>query len=276
MIAFPNAKINLGLYVLGVRPDKLHDLETVFFPIPLRDTLEIQPLKMSSRSWELVMAGLPIEEDAGNNLVTRVFSDLQEEFHLPPMSIYLDKKIPMGAGLGGGSSDAAFMMTMLNEYFELGLSEGDMRQRLSGIGADCAFFVDNKPSFATGIGDELSPVGVDLSGKWFVLLKPSVSISTKEAYADVPCRQAAPIDLREVLCRPVSEWRGVVENDFEKSVFPKHTEIAVLKSTLYDMHALYSAMSGSGSAVFGIFDHQPYGDLKRIFPDCFVFQSVLL
>ena len=276
MIVFPNAKINIGLYVLGVRPDGLHDLETVFFPIPLRDTLEITPLKMSNSPWELITAGIPVSGHAEDNLVVRVFNDMQREFSLPPMSIYLDKKIPMGAGLGGGSSDAAFMMKALNEQFDLGLSVEEMKHRLSKIGADCAFFVENKPSFAMGIGDELSSVQVDLAGKWLVLLKPSSSVSTKEAYAHVPCRHASPVDLCQILGHPVQEWRNVVGNDFETSVFPTHPEIAVLKSALYDMHALYSSMSGSGSSVFGIFEHKPYGDLEKIFPDCFIFQSTLL
>lgn len=276
MIEFPNAKINIGLYVLNVRPDKLHNLETVFMPIPLRDTIEIQPLKMSNEPWELILAGRKVDGKAEDNLILRVFTELQKEFRLPPTSLYLDKKVPTGAGLGGGSSDAAFMMKMLNEEFSLGLTVADMKARLSKIGADCPFFVDNKPAFATGIGDELTPIELNLSGKYLVLVKPSCSVSTRNAYADVPCRESAPIDLRQVLKKPVEEWRDVVENDFEQSVFPKYPAIAALKSSLYDMHALYASMSGSGSAVFGIFEGKPYCDLKEIFPDCFVFESPLI
>ena len=276
MVVYPNAKINLGLYVLNVRPDGLHNLETVFFPVPLRDTLEIQPLRMSNNPWELILAGRHVEGEAKDNLIVRVFTELQEEFHLPPTSLYLDKKIPTGAGLGGGSSDAAFMMAMLNEAFDLNLSKDEMKRRLSKIGADCAFFVDNKPAFATGIGDELSPLTVSLKDKLFVLIKPSCSVSTRDAYADVPCRSEAPVDVREVLRKPVAEWRSAVTNDFERSVFPKYPQIEAVKDTLYDMHALYASMSGSGSAVFGIFDHQPYCDLDVVFKDCFVFQSRLI
>ncbi len=277
MVVYPNAKINLGLYVLNVRPDGLHNLETVFFPVPLRDTLEIRPLRMSNAPWELVLAGRRVEGEPKDNLIVRVFTSLQEEFHLPPTSLYLDKKIPTGAGLGGGSSDAAFMMMMLNEAFDLNLSKNEMKRRLSAIGADCAFFIDNKPAFATGTGSELSPLpAVSLKDKWLVLVKPPCSVSTRDAYADVACRQESPVDLREILQKPVGQWRGVVTNDFEHSVFPRYPLIGVIKDTLYDMHALYASMSGSGSAVFGIFDHQPYSDLGAVFKDCFVFQSRLI
>ncbi len=276
MIASPNAKINLGLYVLDVRPDKLHNLETVFMPIPLRDTLEIKPLKMSNEPWELLLAGRPVEGNAGDNLVVRVFTSLQNEFNLPPCSLYLDKKIPTGAGLGGGSSDAAFMMVMVNEMFDIGLSKEEMKKRLATFGADCAFFVDNTPAFATGIGDELAPLPLSLKDKWLVLVKPPCSVSTREAYADVLCRSKAPIDLKEALLQPVETWRGNVMNDFERSVFPKYPQIEAIKDTLYDMHALYASMSGSGSAVFGIFDKQPYCDLEVVFKDCFIFQRKMI
>ena len=276
MIAFPNAKINIGLYVLDTRPDGFHNLETVFFPIPLRDTLEVRQLKQDIVPWELLLAGRAIEGDAQDNLIVRVFSSLQKEYGLPACTLYLDKKIPMGAGLGGGSSDAAFMMTMLNEGYDLGLSADEMKRRLAVIGADCAFFVDNRPAVATGIGDELSPAKVSLSGKWLVLVKPPCSVSTKDAYADVACRKTAPIDLREAVQRPVAEWRDLIDNDFERSVFPKYSQIGAIKETLYDMKALYASMSGSGSAVYGIFEHKPYGDVNIIFKDCFVFQSELI
>lgn len=274
MICLPNAKINLGLYVLDQRPDGMHNLETAFMPIPLQDSLEIQPFKSKEEKYDLVLSGLPVEGEPGKNLVVKVFLQLQEEFKLPPQTIYLCKKIPTGAGLGGGSSDAAFMMQLLNERFKLELTPEEMKARLVGIGADVPFFVDDRPMFATGIGDQLEPLDLDLSDKWLVLVKPQCSVSTREAYANVPMRQSAPLDLRQALKQPVEEWRGWVENDFEQSVFPNYPQIAAIKQTLYDMKALYAAMSGSGSAVFGIFDFK-FLDPRTVFHDCFVYQSSL-
>lgn len=272
MICFPNAKINIGLYVLGQRPDKLHNIETVFFPIPLHDTLEVTLLDVCDKKFDFQLVGIPIEGHLEENLVVKVFLQLQNEYDLPPCSIYLDKHIPTGAGLGGGSSDAAFMVRMMNEMFHLGFSSLQMKNRLRGIGADCPFFVDDEPAFATGIGDQLEILKVNMKSKWLVLVKPSCSVSTREAYAGVSLRKVVPHDLRYILQQPVNKWRGVVENDFEKSVFPCYPQIAAIKQTLYDMGALYASMSGSGSAVFGIFDFF-FEDVKSIFPDCFCIQK---
>jgi 4-diphosphocytidyl-2-C-methyl-D-erythritol kinase len=273
MICFPNAKINLGLYVTAQRPDGYHDLETVFLPIPLQDVLEIKPLGSRHQNYEWQQAGSPLDGSPEDNLVVRVYQELKREFQLPPISIYLYKRIPTGAGLGGGSSDAAFMMRLLCEQFDLHLHEEDMERRLSHIGADCAFFVRNKPALATGIGDCLTPIDLDLSEKYLLLVKPPLSVSTRQAYAHV-VPAPPPFCLTESLKLPLDTWRTHISNDFEKSIFSVYPQIEAIKQTLYDMHAIYAAMSGSGSAVYAILEH-PFEEAPEIFKDCFVFQHRL-
>ena len=275
MLAQPIAKINIGLNVVERRADGYHNIETVFYPIPLNDNLEVKPLEHSAEPYLLQVVGQKIEGTPAQNLVVRVYESLKQEFSLPPLDIYLFKRIPSGAGLGGGSSDAAEMMKLLVQMFSLPLSESDMEKRLAKFGADCAFFVKARPSFATGIGDILTPISLSLKGYTLLLVKPADFVSTAAAYAGVtPKRPAA--DLREALARPPKEWRGVVVNDFEESVFPQFPRIAAIKQTLYDMGADYAAMSGSGSAVYGLF-RSPLEQVnpKKIFSDCFVFQSLL-
>lgn len=270
---FPIAKINIGLYVTRRREDGYHDLETIFYPIPLHDNLSISPLKMSDAPYQLQTAGHKIEGNSEDNLIVKVYKQLAEEFDLPPLDIYLYKRIPMGAGLGGGSSDAAAMIKLLNETFDLGLSTEDMECRVARLGADCAFFVQGKPAFATGIGDILTPIELSLSGMHLVLVKPDIFVSTKEAYGGIV--PATPEhDLLEAIKAPIAEWRHTVSNDFEKNVFRLHPEIAAIKQTLYDMGAVYASMSGSGSTVFGLFPHA-VEEAERVFDDCFVWQSKL-
>ena len=270
---FPSAKINIGLYVTRHREDGYHDLETIFYPIPLHDNLSIAPLKMSDAAYQLQTAGHRIEGRAEDNLIVKVYQQLAEEFQLPPLDIYLYKRIPMGAGLGGGSSDAAAMIKLLNDTYDLGLSTEEMERRVARLGADCAFFVQGKPAFATGIGDILSPIELSLSGMHLVLVKPDIFVSTKEAYGGIV--PATPEhDLREAIQAPITEWRHTVSNDFEKNVFRLHPEIAAIKQTLYDMGAVYASMSGSGSTVFGLFPHA-VEEAERVFDDCFVWQSKL-
>ncbi len=273
MLAYPNAKINIGLHIVARRPDGYHDLETVFYPIPLQDALETRPLRGSNAPFALQIVGLEVGGRPEDNLVVKVCEDLRAEFGFPPQDIWLDKHIPMGAGLGGGSSDAATMMRLLNDVYDLGLSPEDMERRLAGYGADCAFFVRQRAAYATGIGDRLSPIDLSLRGLAIILVKPPVSVSTREAYAGVSPQQPE-VDLREALSRPVETWRDCVINDFEASVFPQHPEIAAIKDTLYDMGALYAAMSGSGSTVYGLFHHE-LEEAPRVFQDCFVFQRIL-
>lgn len=273
MLVFPNCKINLGLCVVERRPDGMHNLETVFYAVPLRDTLEVKTLEHSNAPFELLLAGNKVEGRAEDNLVVRIYLALREEFDLPPVSIYLDKHIPMGAGLGGGSSDAAQMMRLLNEKFQLGLSAEEMEHRIAPFGADCAFFIREKACFATGIGNEMTPINLSLKGWQLALVKPEESVATKEAYAHVVPQRPA-IDLREALQLPVEQWRGKVMNDFETSVFRSHPRIAAIKETLYDMGASFALMSGSGSTVFGLFRNaQP--SLAEVFSDCFTFQTLI-
>ncbi len=273
MLIFPKAKINIGLYVTRKRPDGYHDIETVFYPIPLHDRLETRPLRGSDAPYAFQSVGLSVPGRAEDNLVLRVLRDVQSEFDLPAIDVWLDKHIPMGAGLGGGSSDAACMLRALNEDYALGLNDTDMEQRVARYGADCAFFIKERPAYATGIGDVLSPVQLSLAGLTLVLVKPDVFVSTREAYAGVTPRPAS-CNLPSALAAPVGEWRTNVFNDFEPSVFRAHPEIAAVKATLYDMGALYASMSGSGSAVFGLFS-RPWEDLANVFKDCFVFQQQL-
>ena len=271
--AFPICKINLGLYVIRRREDGYHDLETVFYPVPLHDNLSIAPLRMSDAPYALQVAGAPIAGDAESNLIVKVYRQLCEDYELPPLDIYLYKRIPMGAGLGGGSSDAAAMMRLLNDTFSLGMTCEEMERRVARLGADCAFFIQARPSFATGIGDQLTPIDLSLRGWTLVLVKPDTFVSTREAYAGVVPQQPA-VPLLEALSQPVETWRAVVKNDFEESVFRAHPEIAAIKETLYDMGAAFALMSGSGSTVFGLFRHHMEG-LGEVFPDCYIYQARL-
>lgn len=269
MIVYPNAKINLGLNIVSKREDGYHNIETVFYPIPLLDALEVQKATQSS----FRMAGNLLDCAAGDNLVIKVLRMLQKEYDLPPLDIYLYKHIPSGAGLGGGSSDAAFMMKLLNEKFLLGLSNEQMESKLSSLGADCAFFVQNKPVFATGIGNIFTPIELSLAGMTLVLVKPDVFVSTREAYAGVTPTLPKE-ELCQILKQPIETWQGRVVNAFEPSVFAAHPEIAAIKDLLLDLGASYAAMSGSGSALYGLF-RKPLEHIEEQFAGCFVRQRTL-
>ena len=256
MIAFPNIKINLGLSITEKRPDGYHNLETVFYPVALEDALEIRPLPKASlpeadKKITLHQYGMEIAGNPEDNLVTKAYSLLDKEFHLPPVEIHLYKHIPSGAGLGGGSSDAAFMMKLLNEQFHLNLSEEQLEIYAATLGADCAFFIKNKPVYAEGIGNIFSPIELSLKGYQIMIVKPDVFVSTREAFANIhPHHPEYPV--KEVIRRPITEWKDILINDFESSVFPQHPVIGEIKEELYNQGALYASMSGSGS-VFGLF-----------------------
>lgn len=260
MITFPNAKINLGLRITERRPDGYHNLETIFYPIHLEDALEVVPLKDNKQEYDLKITGTPIDGTPEDNLVVRAYRLLKQDFDLPPIHIYMYKHIPLGAGLGGGSSDAAFMIKLLNEKFALGMTTGQMEAYASRLGADCAFFIQDRPVLATGIGNEFTSIDLSLKGMYIVLVKPSVSVSTREAYAGVT-PQRPDVPLTTLIRRPIEEWRDCIANDFEPSVFRAYPEIAAIKDKLYDMGAVYASMSGSGSTVYGIFrESVPYVD----------------
>ena len=270
MITFPNAKINLGLDVVEKRPDGYHNLETVFYPIPLCDILEMTPvMDDDADECSFTMHNAVFEGDNNDNLVVKAYKILAADYKLPKMEISLYKNIPTGAGLGGGSADAAFALKMINEIAELNLNDGQLEEYAARIGADCAFFIKNTPAYATGIGNILSPTVCDLKDTYLVLVKPDIHISTKEAYSLVkPATPAVP--LTEIARRPIGEWKGVMKNDFEKSVFANHPSMEKIKEKLYDMGAIYASMSGSGSAFFGIFHkEQDINKIKEMFPGMF-------
>lgn len=272
MVVFPNAKINLGLNVVAHRADGYHDLETVFYPVGLCDALEAVPADaLSLRTY-----GVPVDGAWDDNLAVRAFRLLQRDFDLPNVAIALLKKIPTGAGLGGGSSDAAFMLKLLNGQFGLGLADDRLERYAARLGADCAFFVRNRPTFAEGVGNEFSDIALSLAGWRILLVKPDVHVSTAEAYAHVPCRRW-DTPLREALRRPVAEWRGCVFNDFEESVFPQHPALAEIKRRLYGLGAAYAAMSGSGSTIYGLFapDAEPCACPDDAFAGCQLYNMVL-
>lgn len=254
MITFPNVKINLGLSITEKRPDGYHNLETVFYPVALEDALEIRTdnAPQTERKFTLRQYGIKIAGNPEENLVVKAYRLLDKEFHLPPVEIHLYKHIPSGAGLGGGSSDAAFMLKLLNEYYALQLSEDRLETYAAMLGADCAFFIRNRPVFAEGIGNLFSPVGLSLEGYGIMIVKPDVFVSTREAFSNIrPHRPEHPV--REVIKRPVGEWKELLVNDFETSVFPLYPVIGEIKEKMYEAGAIYASMSGSGSSVFGLF-----------------------
>ena len=275
MIVYPNAKINIGLNVVEKRPDGYHNLETVFYPINLQDILEIQEIETDAPAsgYRLKVTGTVLDGSPEDNLVVRALKLLKKDFDLPPVSIGLYKHIPTGAGLGGGSADAAFTVKTLNERFKLGLTIQQMEDYCSQLGADCSFFIQNKPVFATGIGNVFHPLEMNLKYKQLVLVKPDIFVSTKDAYAKVKVQHPKK-QLPELLSQPIEKWKDTVVNDFEASVFSKYPEIAAIKDKLYDLGAVYASMSGSGSSVFGIFE-DPVENIDEKFSGMFCRQREL-
>ena len=248
MICFPNAKINLGLNVVSKRPDGYHNIETIFYPIPVKDALEI----VASDQPSFTGTGIPVDAPQEKNLVIKALNALETRYEIPPLEIHLLKAIPFGAGLGGGSADAAFMLKLLNEHYNLQLSDNQLEDYAATLGADCAFFIKNTPTYAEGIGNIFSPIELSLKGYRIMIVKPDVFVSTREAFANIrPHRPEYPV--REVIRRPVAEWKDTLINDFEASVFPQYPVIGEIKEELYHQGAIYASMSGSGSSVFGLF-----------------------
>ena len=275
MITYPNAKINIGLNITERRPDGYHNIESVFYPINLQDAVEIKTIEGEEPQggYKLKVSGTILDGTPDDNLVVKAYKLLRKDFNFPAQKIHLYKHIPVGAGLGGGSSDAAAIIKMLNEKFALGLTSEQMQNYAVQIGADCPFFINNTPVFATGIGNIFTPIEFSLHGKNIILVKPDIFVSTRDAYALVKPSPAA-IPLTEAIKQPISEWKQIITNDFEKSVFAKYPEIAAIKDKLYDMGALYASMSGSGSAVYGIFD-SPIEYADEIFSGYFCRQREL-
>ena len=273
MITFPCAKINLGLNIVSKRPDGYHNLETVFYPIPLTDALEIKYMdeKFPSESpCNLKITGNDVDCNEEDNLVIKAYQLLAADFQLPRVHAHLVKRIPTQAGLGGGSSDAAYMIRLLDERFRLNIGIPEMERYAAKLGADCAFFITADPSYAEGIGDVLMPVdvpGAGLGGYYLAVVKPSVAVSTRDAYAAIVPKTPAKC-CRDIVRQPIETWKDELVNDFEAPIFAMHPELAAIKQSLYDAGAVYAAMSGSGSALFGIFREQPTG-LEKEFEGMF-------
>ena len=249
MLTFPNAKINLGLQVTGKLPNGYHTISSCLFPIPWCDALEfIEAKKTSFQS-----SGIPIPGNQQDNLVLKAFKLLKKDYPLPHLSIHLHKTIPMGAGLGGGSADGAFMLTMLNQEFQLFLDDSLMEDYAVQLGSDCPFFIENKPVLVSGRGEVLQSTSLDLTGTYVVLINPNIHISTKEAYSGIT--PTVPTQLcSTILHQPKSKWKTLLKNDFEESIFPNHPKIEHIKQELYEAGAWYASMTGSGSTVFGLFE----------------------
>lgn len=273
MITFPCAKINLGLNIVSKRPDGYHNLETVFYPIPLTDALEIKYMdeKFPSESpCDLKITGNDVDCNEEDNLVIKAYQLLAADFQLPRVHAHLVKRIPTQGGLGGGSSDAAYMIRLLDERFRLNIGIPEMERYAAKLGADCAFFITADPSYAEGIGDVLMPVdvpGAGLGGYYLAVVKPSVAVSTRDAYAAIVPKTPAKC-CRDIVRQPIETWKDELVNDFEAPIFAMHPELAAIKQSLYDAGAVYAAMSGSGSALFGIFREQPTG-LEKEFEGMF-------
>jgi 4-diphosphocytidyl-2-C-methyl-D-erythritol kinase len=249
MLAFANAKINIGLNVVEKRLDGFHNLETIFYPVNIFDSIEI----LEGKELGFFSYGLEIPGKPEDNLCLKAFRLVQAEFKIPNVQIHLLKNIPFGAGLGGGSADAAWVLKMLNQKFELMLSLEKLENLAASLGSDCAFFIRNSAQFASGRGEILEPIDLDLQKYTFALIKPNFGISTKEAFSGLipkPSNQ----NLKELVGQPIETWRGQIKNDFEESLFPKFPALEKIKNLLYEKGAIYASMSGSGSTLFGIFE----------------------
>jgi len=252
MIVFPNAKINIGLNITSRRPDGYHNIETVFYPIRIYDALEALP----GKELTFQSSGLDIPGKIEDNLCIKAYHLIGNDYNLPQVNIHLHKHIPIGAGLGGGSADAAFFIRLIDQQFDLGLSTDQKLSYARQLGADCAFFIESKPVFAFEKGDQFETIKLDLSKYHMVLIMPPAHVSTSEAY-----RGVKPADVKyslyELIAEPVKEWKHFIKNDFEESVFKNHPVIRGVKAALYETGALYASMSGSGASVFGIFTQKP-------------------
>jgi 4-diphosphocytidyl-2-C-methyl-D-erythritol kinase len=271
MIAFPNAKINLGLHILGKRPDGYHNIESVFYPIGLTDKLELK--HSQSSGLQLKLSGIPVPGSVDENLCVKAYNLISKDYPLPGLELHLTKNIPVGAGLGGGSSDGAAFIRLLNDFLELGLAWGEMHHYAKQLGSDCSFFISNRPSIVTGRGEIMESILLSLQGFYLVLVCPALHIGTAEAYASImPGPAATDLELLVTSEMPKA-WKGRLVNDFEKSIFQKYPLLAALKETLYEQGAVYASMTGSGSAIYGLFEKEP--KLAGAFKDAFVWKGSL-
>jgi 4-diphosphocytidyl-2-C-methyl-D-erythritol kinase len=257
MVVFPNAKINIGLNILGKRTDGFHDLQTIFYPVGCKDVLEIIPADLPDNStYAYSSSGKTVDGNEAENLCIKALQLVKKDYPaLPSLKIHLHKEIPMGAGLGGGSADAAFMLKLIDQYFQLHLTAEQISVYALQLGSDCPFFLYNKPCLATGRGEQLQPVELNLSAYSILLVNPGIHVNTGWAFRSLQIEKHTT-DLTEAIKAPIESWKQIITNDFEKPVFNEYPAIAKVKNQLYEAGALYAAMSGSGSTVFGIF-HEP-------------------
>jgi len=272
MIVFPNCKINLGLHILSRRQDGFHEIKTLFYPLSLNDCLEIIP--SASGQTEFSSSGTHIPDNGEKNLCEKAWDLLKDEYDIPPVKIHLYKNTPIGAGLGGGSADATYTLQLLIDLFSLSVSKEQLSSMASLLGSDCAFFISNRPAVATGRGEILSGSSLSLKGYYFLLVVPPIHIGTKEAYQNIVPRKPDN-DLEDLLKLPVNEWKHTLVNDFEEGIFSKYPQLKSIKTLLYDRGAIYASMSGSGSAIFGLFSGKPEIDTIGLFPDCFIWEETL-
>lgn len=260
MIVFPNCKINLGLKIIRKREDGFHDLETVFYPVDIKDAIEIIQQPDAGTSTTFTQSGITIEGKATDNLCLKAYHLLKNNFpHLPNIQLHLHKVIPLGAGLGGGSSDGAFTLKLLNQKFKLGLSVEQLIDYALQLGSDCPFFIINQPCFAMGRGEFLQQINIDLSAYYFVIVNPGIHVNTGWAFSQLSERlqRSDSYRLSDTILQPVETWKDVLINDFENPVFEKYTDIKNIKNKLYEAGAMYASMSGSGSTVYGLFKNKP-------------------
>ena len=256
MICFPISKINLGLQVLSRRTDGYHNIESVFYPCHYKDILEIVPLSSEAKTeatYRFQSSGFQIPGNVADNLVIKAWEYLQRQFKLPAVNIHLHKAIPMGAGMGGGSSDGASAISLISKFFRLGLNQLEMEETAAHLGSDCPFFIEGKPKLVRGRGEILEPIELNLNSYRFELEFPGIHISTAEAYAGIKCNSDRP-SIQDLISYPISQWKDVLFNDFEEIVFIKHPEIKIIKDNFYRKGAIYASLTGSGSAVYGIFE----------------------
>ena len=269
MLIRPNAKINLGLNIVSRRPDGYHNLQTVFYPINLRDELEIDARPDTTDITFTTTGGIALDCEDEDNLIVKTCRLFQRLYNTGGFDIRFKKNIPFGAGLGGGSSDAAHTAMAINELYHLNLSKEELKNAVSHLGADCAFFIENRACYAEGIGNILTSVDISLKGYTLLLVKPDIHVSTKEAYRGITARMPET-GIKDIIRLPVEEWRDRLCNDFEHSVFSAHQEIGTIKNRLYGMGASYASMSGSGASVFGLFKREIHEDELSCLSDCFV------
>lgn len=275
MICFPNAKINLGLQVKKKRSDGYHDIETVFYPLELSDILEVTPLSGTKENYTYLNTGIAIESEHHDNLCIRAWNEIASIRKMPGVAIHLHKVVPPGAGLGGGSSDAAFTLMALNDFFNLAIPLPELGKMAGRIGSDCPFFIHNKPVFATGRGEILEPVNLDLAGTDIMVVHPGIPVSSGWAYAQIK-PGGHPLSVAETVSQDPRGWQDRLVNDFEPIVFSKYPVIRQIKDRMLAMGAFYSSMTGSGSAVFGMFDYEPETeDIKKYFPGMFLWKGKL-